>query len=116
MSDPTLSDIDFKNKKVSVQTTLKNEIGTFSVLLLLLSSILVGWSDWLTNIGGWIWLAGGLGFSPVVDWSPGIGSILEFFTLPWLARLIDDTRAFLYAPEFVRYVRTGGPDGINFLE
>ena len=62
---------------------------TFSVLLLLLSSILVGWSDWLTNIGGWIWLAGGLGFSPVVDWSPGIGSVRELFTLPCF---IDDAR------------------------
>ena len=72
-----------------------------SVLLLLLSSILVGWSDWLTNIGGWI--VGGLGLSPVVVWSPGIGSDRELFTLPC------DTRAFLYAPEFVRYDRTGGP-------
>ena len=57
-------------------------------------------------------MAGGLGFSPVVDWSPGIGSVRELFTLPCF---IDDARAFLYAPEFVRYDRTGGPDGIYFF-
>ena len=52
-----------------------------------------------------------LGFSPVVDWSPGIGSDRELFTLPCF---IDDmTRAFLYAPEFVRNDRTGGPDVIQ---
>ena len=107
-----------KNKYAIVPTRkdgiffhMKENFLTFSVLLLLLSSILVGWSDWLTNIGGWI--VGGLGFSPVVvDWSPGSGSDRELFTLPCF---IDDaTRAFLYAPEFVRYDRTGGP-GIWFV-